>query len=114
MSKSRTHHPLYLNSEFVGHTFPTKTIDSKERLQEFVVRHARVHDTLASTPQYAGAAFDYNIYDNCGSGDHICYHGVMDIFRTLSPPQVSLNPCANPPKRSSSSPPSTGRAATSR
>jgi beta-galactosidase len=79
-------HPRYLNTEFVGHTFPTKTIDSKERLQEFVVRHARVHDTLASNPQYAGGigwcAFDYNTHNNFGSGDRICYHGVMDIFRT--------------------------------
>ncbi len=79
-------HSRYLNTEFVGHTFPTKTIDSKERLQEFVVRHARVHDALASDPQYAGGigwcAFDYNTHANFGSGDRICYHGVMDIFRT--------------------------------
>ena len=79
-------HPRYLNTEFVGHTFPTKTIDSKERLQEFVIRHARIHDTLASNPQYAGGigwcAFDYNTHYNFGSGDRICYHGVMDIFRT--------------------------------
>ncbi len=79
-------HPRYLNTEFVGHTFPTKTIDDKERLQEFVVRHARVHDTLASNPQYAGGigwcAFDYNTHANFGSGDRICYHGVMDMFRT--------------------------------
>ena len=79
-------HPRYLNTEFVGHTFPTKTIDDKERLQEFVIRHARVHDTLASNPQYAGGigwcAFDYNTHANFGSGDRICYHGVMDIFRT--------------------------------
>ncbi len=79
-------HERYLNTEFVGHTFPTKTIDDKERLQEFVVRHARVHDTLASDPQYAGGigwcAFDYNTHANFGSGDRICYHGVMDIYRT--------------------------------
>ncbi len=79
-------HPRYLNTEFVGHTFPTKTIDSKERLQEFVVHHARVHDTLASDPQYAGGigwcAFDYNTHGNFGSGDRVCYHGVMDMFRT--------------------------------
>ncbi len=79
-------HPRYLNTEFVGHTFPTKTVDDKERLQEFVVRHARVHDTLASNPQYAGGigwcAFDYNTHKDFGSGDRICYHGVMDIFRT--------------------------------
>ena len=82
-------HPRYLNTEFVGHTFPTKTIDSKERLQEHTIRHVRVHDQLASNPQYAGGigwcAFDYNTHDNFGSGDRICYHGVMDIFRTPKP-----------------------------
>ncbi len=79
-------HGKYLNTEFVGHTFPTKTIDSKERLQEHTIRHARVHDQLASNAQYAGGigwcAFDYNTHANFGSGDRICYHGVMDIFRT--------------------------------
>lgn len=82
-------HPMYLNTEFVGHTFPTKTIDSKERLQEHMMRHARIHDTLASSPQYAGGigwcAFDYATHANFGSGDRICYHGVMDIFRTPKP-----------------------------
>ncbi len=82
-------HPKYLNTEFVGHTFPTKTIDSKERLQEHTIRHVRVHDQLASNPQYAGGigwcAFDYNTHANFGSGDRICYHGVMDIFRTPKP-----------------------------
>ena len=79
-------HPRYLNTEFVGHTFPTKTIDSKERLEEHTHRHARVHDSLASNPQYSGGigwcAFDYCTHANFGSGDRICYHGVMDIFRT--------------------------------
>ena len=79
-------HPKYLNTEFVGHTYPTKTIDSKERLEEHTHRHARVHDQLASNPQYAGGigwcAFDYNTHANFGSGDRICYHGVMDMFRT--------------------------------
>jgi beta-galactosidase len=82
-------HPLYLNTEFVGHTFPTKTIDAYERQREHVIRHARVHDQLASNPQYAGGvgwcAFDYNTHNNFGSGDRICYHGVMDIFRTPKP-----------------------------
>ena len=41
-------HPLYLNTEFVGHTYPTKTIDNVERLREHTLRHARVHDQLAS------------------------------------------------------------------
>jgi beta-galactosidase len=82
-------HPLYLNTEFVGHTYPTKTIDNIERLREHTVRHARVHDQLASNPQYAGGigwcAFDYNTHSDFGSGDRICYHGVTDIFREPKP-----------------------------
>ena len=41
-------HPRYLNTEFVGHTYPTKTIDDEERLTEHTLRHARIHDQLAS------------------------------------------------------------------
>ena len=82
-------HPLYLNTEFCGHTYPTKTIDNIERLREHTIRHARVHDQLASNPQYAGGigwcAFDYNTHSNFGSGDRICYHGVTDIFREPKP-----------------------------
>ena len=82
-------HPGFLNTEFVGHTFPTKSIDAYERQREHVIRHARIHDTLASNPQYAGGlgwcAFDYTTHDSFGSGDRICYHGVMDIFRTPKP-----------------------------
>jgi beta-galactosidase len=78
-------HPRYLNTEFVGHIFPTKTTDDNERQREHTLRHARIHNQLASDPQYAGGigwcAFDYNTHDNFGSGDRICYHGVTDIFR---------------------------------
>ena len=82
-------HPLYLNTEFIGHTYPTKTIDNTERLTEHTLRHARVHNQLASNPQYAGGigwcAFDYNTHFDFGSGDRICYHGVADIFREPKP-----------------------------
>jgi len=82
-------HPRYLNTEFVGHTYPTKTIDNVERLTEHMMRHARIHDQLASNPQYAGGigwcAFDYNTHGDFGSGDRICYHGVTDIFREAKP-----------------------------
>ena len=82
-------HPRYLNTEFVGHTYPTKTIDQVERLIEHTIRHARVHDQLASDPQYAGGiawcAFDYNTHGDFGSGDRICYHGVTDMFREPKP-----------------------------
>jgi beta-galactosidase len=81
----KPNHPRYLNTEFVGHTFPTKTTDDDERQREHALRHARIHNQLASDPQYAGGigwcAFDYNTHDNFGAGDRICYHGVADIFR---------------------------------
>jgi beta-galactosidase len=82
-------HPLYLNTEFIGHTYPTKSFDNTERLTEHTLRHARVHNQLASNPQYAGGigwcAFDYNTHFDFGSGDRICYHGVADIFREPKP-----------------------------
>jgi beta-galactosidase len=82
-------HPRYLNTEFVGHTYPTKTTDQVERLTEHAMRHARIHDQLASNPQYAGGigwcAFDYNTHGDFGAGDRICYHGVTDMFREPKP-----------------------------
>lgn len=82
-------HPLYLNTEFNGHMFSTKRFDNVTRVAEHVIRHARVHDQLASDNRYAGGigwcAFDYNTHANFGSGDHICYHGVSDIFRIPKP-----------------------------
>lgn len=82
-------HPLYLNTEFSGHMYPTKRGDNIERLREHTHRHARVHDALAGDAKYAGGlgwcAFDYNTHDYFGSGDRICYHGVSDIFRIPKP-----------------------------
>ena len=82
-------HPAYLNTEFCGHTYPTKMNDSGERLAEHIRRHARVHNTIAGSPQYAGGlgwcAFDYDTHEEFGSGDRICYHGVSDIFRLPKP-----------------------------
>ncbi|HYX28552.1 MAG TPA: glycoside hydrolase family 2 TIM barrel-domain containing protein, partial [Pyrinomonadaceae bacterium] len=82
-------HPLYLNTEFNGHMYPTKRNDNVERLREHTHRHARVHDQLASDDKYAGGlgwcAFDYNTHANFCSGDRICYHGVSDIFRIPKP-----------------------------
>lgn len=82
-------HPRQLNTEFCGHMFPTKSIDNNERHREHFIRHARMHDVMGSNPQYSGAigwcAFDYNTHNNFGSGDRICYHGVMDIFRLPKP-----------------------------
>jgi beta-galactosidase len=79
----------YLNTEFVGHTFDTKPIDNNARLIEHTLRHARIHNQIAGSPQYSGGiawcAFDYNTHGDFGAGDRICYHGVCDIFREVKP-----------------------------
>jgi beta-galactosidase len=82
-------HPRYLNTEFVGHVFPTRVTDDDERQREHTLHHARIHDQLASDAQFAGGigwcAFDYNTHASFGAGDRMCYHGVFDIFREPKP-----------------------------
>lgn len=75
----------WLITEFNGHMFPTKTWDNEERRIEHALRHARIQAQAAYTGGVSGAigwcAFDYNTHKEFGSGDRICYHGVMDMFR---------------------------------
>lgn len=75
----------YLITEFGGHIYPTKRFDQEERLVEHAKLHLSVQNAAALDPQKCGAigwcAFDYNTHANFGSGDRICYHGVMDMFR---------------------------------
>lgn len=75
----------YLITEFNGHMYPTKRFDQEERLNEHALRHLAVHNAAALDPHKCGAigwcAFDYNTHFDFGSGDRICYHGVMDMFR---------------------------------
>jgi beta-galactosidase len=78
-------HTPHLVTEFNGHMFPTKSFDQEERQVEHALRHARIQDKQMGMPNVSGAigwcAFDYNTHREFGSGDRICYHGVMDIFR---------------------------------
>ncbi|MCU0465527.1 MAG: glycoside hydrolase family 2 protein [Anaerolineae bacterium] len=75
----------HLITEFGGHLFPTKTWDHEERRVEHALHHARKHSLQRAHPDVAGAigwcAFDYHTHKEFGSGDRICYHGVMDIYR---------------------------------
>ncbi|MCQ2498818.1 MAG: glycoside hydrolase family 2 protein [Lachnospiraceae bacterium] len=75
----------YLVSEFNGHMFPTKSWDSEEHRLEHALRHCNVIDEVYKQEDIAGAfgwcMFDYNTHKDFGSGDRICYHGVMDFFR---------------------------------
>lgn len=75
----------YLISEYAGHMFPTKNFDDEIHRTEHALRHANVIDAVAAAKGIAGSfawcAFDYNTHKDFGSGDYICYHGVMDMFR---------------------------------
>lgn len=82
----------YLISEYNGHMYPTKAFDNEERRSEHTIRHANVLDAVAGQPDIAGSfgwcMFDYNTHKDFGSGDRICYHGVMDMFRN---PKLATN-----------------------
>ena len=74
-----------LISEHSGHIFPTKSFDSWAKRQDHALRHARVLDAAYGSGEHAGCfgwcMFDYNTHKDFGSGDRICYHGVLDAFR---------------------------------
>ncbi len=75
----------FLISEHNGHMFPTKSFDTWERRQEHALRHARVLNDSMIDGEHAGCfgwcMFDYPTHRDFGSGDRMCYHGVMDAFR---------------------------------
>ena len=75
----------YLVSEYMGHMYPTKAFDCEEHRVEHAIRHAKVLNDINSQNDIAGSfgwcMADYNTHKDFGSGDRICYHGVMDMFR---------------------------------
>lgn len=79
------HDVPYLVTEYNGHMYPTKRFDQEERQMEHSLRHLRVQNAAGVDDSISGAigwcAFDYNTHKDFGSGDRICYHGVMDMFR---------------------------------
>ncbi|MBO9588375.1 glycoside hydrolase family 2 TIM barrel-domain containing protein [Devosia sp.] len=75
----------YMITEYGGHMYPTKSYDQEQRQAEHVRRHLDVMNAAYGDPQIAGCigwcAFDYNTHKDFGSGDRLCHHGVMDMFR---------------------------------
>lgn len=76
--------PLLI-SEHNGHMFPTKSYDNWERRQEHALRHARVLNAAMADGGHVGCfgwcMFDYPTHKDFGSGNRVCYHGVMDAWR---------------------------------
>lgn len=75
----------YMVTEYGGHMFPTKAFDSEGHRMKHAIRHATVLDAIAANEDIAGSfgwcMADYNTHQDFGSGDRICYHGVLDMFR---------------------------------
>ena len=66
--------------------FPTKSFDRESVRTEHALRHAKVLDSVAEADNVAGS-FDgaWRIIIRIRileAGDRICYHGVLDSFRT--------------------------------
>ncbi|MDO4415861.1 MAG: glycoside hydrolase family 2 TIM barrel-domain containing protein [Erysipelotrichaceae bacterium] len=76
--------PLII-SEANGHMFPTKSFDHWQKRQDHALRHAKVLNDARSDGAHGGCfqwcMFDYPTHKDFGSGDRVCYHGVMDAFR---------------------------------
>jgi beta-galactosidase len=75
----------YLVTEYNGHKYPTKKFDDDAHRAEHAMRHLEVLNAMYKSEDIAGCIgwcmFDYNTHKDFGSGDKICYHGVMDMFR---------------------------------
>ncbi len=75
----------YMVTEYNGHMYSTKRFDNELKVIEHTERHLRVVNKGEEDPNISGTigwcAFDYNTHKDFGSGDKICHHGVMDMFR---------------------------------
>mgnify|MGYP002622283519 CR=1 FL=1 len=75
----------YLVSAYVGCSFPTKSYDNEARRTEQMLRHAAVLNAIADDGGIAGGfgwcMSDYFVHSGFGSGDGLCYQGIMDAFR---------------------------------
>ncbi len=75
----------YLVTEHNGHIFPTKKFDHDEKRRAQALRHLAVLDANFGNEMISGTIGwcmnDYNTHVEFGSGDRICYHGVLDMFR---------------------------------
>jgi beta-galactosidase len=76
----------YLVTEYNGHMFPTKRYDSEAHRLSHTLRHINVINNMLDPDNGISGAIgwcmsDYNTHQEFGSGDKVCYHGVLDMFR---------------------------------
>lgn len=77
-------HP-YLVTEYMGHMDPVKATSDEGKRIEVALRHAKVIDDNLKDDKSSGAIgwcfVDYQSHNDFGSGDNICPHGVLDLYR---------------------------------
>ena len=75
----------YMVTEYNGHMYPTKSFDCEWHRRDHALRHASVLNSVSKYDDIVGSfgwcMADYNTHKDFGSGDRICYHGVLDMFR---------------------------------
>ncbi|HZJ89550.1 MAG TPA: glycoside hydrolase family 2 TIM barrel-domain containing protein [Bacilli bacterium] len=76
----------YLVTEHNGHMFPTKAFDHEAKRLEQAKRHLNVINSAKDAKNGISGAIgwvfsDYQTHEEFGSGDLICHHGVLDIYR---------------------------------
>ena len=74
-----------LVTEYMGHMDPVKPNSDEGKRVEVALRHAKVIDDNFKHENACGAIgwcfVDYHSHTDFGSGDHICPHGVLDLYR---------------------------------
>lgn len=89
----------YLVTEYNGHMYPTKSFDKEEIRLEHALRHRRVLESIYQEDDIYGSfgwcMSDYNTHKDFGSGDRICHHGVLDIFRNKKLAAYTYSSLAN-------------------
>ena len=75
----------YMVTEYLGHMDPYKATTDLDRRIDVAKRHMKVLDDNLKYQNICGAFgwcfVDYHTHIDFGSGDHICAHGVMDLYR---------------------------------
>ena len=75
----------YLISGYGGMMYPAKSFDSGAARLSQALRYAAVLNDASAQPGVAGSfgwcMTDYNVHPAYGSGDRVCYQGVLDLFR---------------------------------
>ena len=75
----------YLVTEYMGHMDPLKATADLDRKIDVAKRHMKVLDDNYKYDKVSGAIgwcfVDYHTHIDFGSGDHICAHGVLDLYR---------------------------------